>query len=45
MYEKSQKPGIDLNPSVNIWVPKKRLPKMYIFRAPIELTWPGMVSS
>ena len=26
------------NPSVNIWVPKIRFPKMHIFRAPIEST-------
>ena len=41
-------PGIDINsqnPSVDIWVPKMRFPKMYIFGAPIESTVPGMVSS
>ena len=24
------------NPNIDIWVPKMRLPKMYIFGAPIE---------
>ena len=45
-------PGIILNfcdssknPSVHIWVPIMRFPKMYIFGAPIESTEPRMVSS
>ena len=33
------------NPNVDIWVPKMRLSKMYIFGAPIESEGPGMVSS
>ena len=37
-------PGIDLkNPRIDIWGPKMRFPKMYIFGAPIESTgpWPS----
>ena len=32
-------------PNIDIWVPKLRLSKMYIFGAPIESEGPGMVSS
>ena len=33
------------NPNIDIWVPKMRFSKMYIFGGPIELEGPGMVSS
>ena len=33
------------NPNIDIWVPKMRLSKMYIFGAPIESEGPGMVFS
>ena len=42
-------PGNSLNfpnfPSIDIWVPKMRFSKLYIFGAPIESEGPGMVSS
>ena len=31
--------------NIDIWVPKMRFSKMYIFGAPIESKGPGMVSS
>ena len=33
------------NPNIDIWVPKMRFSKMYIFGDPIESEGPGMVSS
>ena len=33
------------NPNIDIWVPKMRFSKMYIFGAPIESEGPGIVSS
>ena len=38
-------PKINKNPNIDIWVPKMRFSKVYIFGAPIESEGPGMESS
>ena len=34
-----------INPNIDMWVPKMRFSKMYIFGVPIESEGSGMVSS